>query len=118
MKYVIAIIQPFRLDEVRQALLSIPEFPGLSVSKIEGFGQGRSRAHAASIEPVTDFAQKLKLECAVKEDMVRSVVNAIAKHAHTGNRGDGKIFVIDLLSVTRIRTGERDEDGLWSPTGH
>ena len=67
-------------------------------------------AHAAGIEPVTDFTPKLELECAVKEDMIQSVVNVIATHAHTGSKGEGKIVVIDLLSVIRIRSGGRDED--------
>ena len=117
MKYVVAVIQPFKLSEVRAALLEIPEFPGMTVTRVEGFGQGRARAKATGQEPVNDFAPKIKLECAVKDAMAAAVTAAILRHAHTGNKGDGKIFVFELPCASRIRTGEHDEECLWSPTG-
>lgn len=117
MKYVVAVIQPFKLSEVRSALLDLPEFPGLTVTRVEGFGQGRARAKASGREPVTDFLPKIKVECAVKDAMAPAVAEVILRHAHTGNKGDGKVFVFDLPKAWRIRTGELDDECLWSPRG-
>lgn len=117
MKLVLAVIQPFKLDETYAALLEIPQFPGLTISRVEGFGQGRARAHAAGREPAHDFAPKVRLECAVPDAMAPRVLEVILRHAHTGNTGDGKIFVLDLQCAVRIRTGEHDDECLWSPTG-
>jgi len=117
MKLVLAVIQPFKLEETYAALLEIPQFPGLTISRVEGFGQGRARARAAGKEPIRDFAQKVKLECAVPDAMASAVVESILRHAHTGNNGDGKVFVLELPYAVRIRTGEHDDECLWSPMG-
>ena len=117
MKYIVAVIQPFKLSEVRFALLDIPEFPGLTVTRVEGFGQGRARARASGQDTLTDFVPKIKLECAVKDAMAPAVTEVIMRHAHTGNKGDGKVFVFELPCASRIRTGEHDDECLWSPTG-
>lgn len=117
MKYIVAVIQPFKLSEVSSALLEISEFPGMTVTRVEGFGQGRARSKAAGHEPLTDFVPKIKVECAVKDSMASAVTEVIMRQAHTGNKGDGKIFVFELPCVSRIRTGEHDDECLWSPTG-
>ena len=106
MKFVTAIIKPFKLDEVREALSAIG-VQGITVTEVKGFG--RQKGHTElyrGAEYVVDFLPKVKLEVAIKDDMLDQVIEAIEKSATTGKIGDGKIFVFDLEHVTRIRTGE------------
>lgn len=112
MKLITAVIKPFKLDDVREAL-SDAGISGLTVSEVKGFG--RQRGHTElyrGAEYVVDFLPKLKIEVAVADEMVDGIVDAIRKAANTGKVGDGKIFVTELLSVLRIRTGETDEEAL------
>ena len=106
MKFVTAIIKPFKLDEVREALSAIG-VQGITVTEVKGFG--RQKGHTElyrGAEYVVDFLPKVKLEVAIKDDMLDQVIEAIEKSATTGKIGDGKIFVFDLEQVYRIRTGE------------
>jgi nitrogen regulatory protein P-II 2 len=112
MKLVIAIIQPHRLDAVRDALLAIGN-EGMTVSEVRGYGRQKGHKEVyRGAEYNISFIPKLKLEVAVADDRVEPVVEAIARAAHTGKIGDGKIFVVDLESALRVRTGERDADAL------
>jgi nitrogen regulatory protein P-II 2 len=112
MKMVVAIIKPFKLDEVREALSAIG-VQGITVTEVKGFG--RQKGHTElyrGAEYVVDFLPKVKLEAAVRSDMLDQVLEAIVKAANTGKIGDGKIFVSDLEQVIRIRTGESGADAL------
>jgi nitrogen regulatory protein P-II 1 len=112
MKMVMAVIKPFKLDDVREAL-SESGVTGITVTEVKGFG--RQKGHTElyrGAEYVVDFLPKVKLEVAVTDDQVEAVVEAIVKAAGTGKIGDGKVFVYDLGSVVRIRTGELDADAL------
>ena len=112
MKMVVAIIKPFKLDEVREALSAIG-VQGITVTEVKGFG--RQKGHTElyrGAEYVVDFLPKVKLEAAIKADMLDLVLEAIVKAANTGKIGDGKIFVTDLEQVIRIRTGESGADAL------
>ena len=112
MKMVVAIIKPFKLDEVREALSAIG-VQGITVTEVKGFG--RQKGHTElyrGAEYVVDFLPKVKLEAAIKEDLLDQVVEAIEKSANTGKIGDGKIFVSDLEQVIRIRTGESGPEAL------
>ena len=112
MKLVVAIIKPFKLDDVREALAEAG-VQGVTVTEVKGFG--RQKGHTElyrGAEYVVDFLPKIKLEVAVTEDMVERVVEAIGTAARTGKIGDGKIFVSALEQVVRIRTGELDGDAL------
>ena len=106
MKMITAVIKPFKLDEVREALAEVG-VTGLTVSEVKGFG--RQKGHTElyrGAEYVVDFLPKVKLEIAVSEDLVDRVIEAIESAARTGKIGDGKIFVSTLEQVVRIRTGE------------
>ena len=106
MKLVTAIIKPFKLDEVREALSAIG-VQGITVTEVKGFG--RQKGHTElyrGAEYVVDFLPKVKIEAALADDLVDRAIEAIEKAANTGKIGDGKIFVFDLLQVVRIRTGE------------
>jgi nitrogen regulatory protein P-II 2 len=106
MKFVIAVIKPFKLDEVREALSEIG-VQGITVTEVKGFG--RQKGHTElyrGAEYVVDFLPKVKLEIALADEMVESAVEAITKAAQTGKIGDGKIFITTLEEVIRIRTGE------------
>ena len=106
MKFVIAIIKPFKLNDVRDALTAIG-VTGLTVTEVKGFG--RQKGHTEiyrGAEYVVDYMPKLKLEAAVASDLLTQTLEAIKKTAYTGQIGDGKIFVFDLEQVMRIRTGE------------
>ena len=108
MKLITAIIKPFKLDEVREALSAIG-VQGITVTEVKGFG--RQKGHTElyrGAEYVVDFLPKVKIEAAVKTDMLERVLEAIESAAKTGKIGDGKIFVFDLEKVIRIRTGETD----------
>jgi len=112
MKKVEAIIKPFKLDEVKEALSGVG-VQGITVTEVKGFG--RQRGHTElyrGAEYVVDFLPKVKLEIIVKDDQVEPVIEAIAAAAKTGRIGDGKIFVTDVGEVVRIRTGETGEDAV------
>ena len=109
MKQVTAIIKPFKLDEVREALADVG-VTGLTVTEVKGFG--RQKGHTElyrGAEYVVDFLPKVKIEAAIKSDMLEQVIEAIEKSANTGKIGDGKIFVTTVEQVVRIRTGESGE---------
>jgi nitrogen regulatory protein P-II 2 len=106
MKLITAIIKPFKLDDVRQAVADIG-IQGITVTEVKGFG--RQRGHTElyrGAEYVVDFLPKAKIELAVADDVAEQVIEAIANAARTGKIGDGKIFVVDLEQAIRIRTGE------------
>jgi nitrogen regulatory protein P-II 2 len=112
MKQVIAIIKPFKLDEVREALSAIG-IQGLTVTEVKGFG--RQKGHTElyrGAEYVVDFLPKVKLEVAIGDSQLDGVIDAIEKAARTGKIGDGKIFVMDLGQAVRIRTGETGDTAL------
>jgi nitrogen regulatory protein P-II 2 len=112
MKFVTAIIKPFKLDDVRESLSEIG-VQGLTVTEVKGFG--RQKGHTElyrGAEYVVDFLPKIKLEIAVSTDRVEAVIEAITNSAKTGKIGDGKIFVTDIDQVIRIRTGETGADAL------
>jgi len=112
MKLVTAIVKPFRLDDVRNALGEVG-IQGMTVSEVKGFG--RQRGHTElyrGAEYVVDFLPKAKIEVAVADDLVERTVEAIVESARTGKVGDGKIFVTELEQVQRIRTGETGESAL------
>jgi nitrogen regulatory protein P-II 2 len=112
MKFVTAILKPFKLDDVREALSDVG-ISGITVTEVKGFG--RQKGHTElyrGAEYVVDFLPKVKLEVAITDDQLDMVVDAISRTANTGKIGDGKIFVFDLEQVIRIRTGETGGDAL------
>ena len=110
MKYIITVIQPFKLDEVRDALSNIG-VKGMTVSEVKGFGQQKGHTEFyRGAEYVIDFLPKLKLEIATTDAQAEQVMNTIKETAHTGKIGDGKIFVLNLEHSIRIRTGETNDD--------
>jgi nitrogen regulatory protein P-II 2 len=112
MKLVTAIIKPFKLDEVREALSAIG-VQGVTVTEVKGFG--RQKGHTElyrGAEYVVDFLPKVKIEIAIKAELLEQVIEAIEKSANTGKIGDGKIFVFELEQAIRIRTGETGSDAL------
>jgi nitrogen regulatory protein P-II 2 len=112
MKLVTAIIKPFKLDDVREALSEIG-VQGITVTEVKGFG--RQKGHTElyrGAEYVVDFLPKVKLDIAISEDLLDQVIEAISKVANTGKIGDGKIFVTELEQVMRIRTGETGDDAI------
>jgi len=109
MKQITAIIKPFKLDEVRESLADVG-VTGLTVTEVKGFG--RQKGHTElyrGAEYVVDFLPKIKIEVVVAESQVENVIDTIVKAAKTGKIGDGKIFVMPVEQVIRIRTGEKDE---------
>ena len=112
MKLVIAVIKPFKLDEVREALSAIG-VQGITATEVKGFG--RQKGHTElyrGAEYVVDFLPKIKLESAVSDSFVDNTIETILKTASTGKIGDGKIFVLDLQEAIRVRTGEKGEEAL------
>ena len=112
MKFVTAIIKPFKLDEVREALSTIG-VQGITVTEVKGFG--RQKGHTElyrGAEYVVDFLPKVKIEVVMEESMVERAVEAIQQAAHTGRIGDGKTFVMTVEEAIRIRTGERGPDAI------
>ena len=112
MKMIMAIVKPFRLDDVREAVAEIG-IQGITVTEVKGFG--RQRGHTElyrGAEYVVDFLPKIKLEIIVPDDLVAQVVETVEKSARTGRIGDGKIFVTNVEEVVRIRTGERGSDAI------
>ncbi len=112
MKKIEAIIKPFKLDDVVDALSEVG-IEGITVSEVRGFGRQKGRTEVyKGAEYVVDFLPKIKIEVVLPSPLVESAVEAIRKTAHTGKIGDGKIFVLPFESVLRIRTGEKDEQAL------
>ncbi|WP_353228957.1 P-II family nitrogen regulator [Novosphingobium sp.] len=112
MQYIIAIIKPFKLDEVREALSGMG-VAGMTVSEVKGFGRQKGQTEIyRGAEYTTNMLPKVKLEIAVSDDLAPRIIEAIQQTANTGAIGDGKIFVIDLASATRIRTGETGDTAL------
>ena len=112
MKFIIAVIKPFKLDEVREALSNIG-IAGMTVSEVKGFGRQKGQTEIyRGAEYSTNMLPKVKLEIAVSDDIAAQVVETIQQTANTEAIGDGKIFVLDLASATRIRTGEAGETAL------
>ena len=112
MKLVSAIIKPFKLDEVREALSAIG-VQGITVTEVKGFG--RQKGHTElyrGAEYVVDFLPKVKVEAAVKSELLEQAIEAIERSANTGKIGDGKIFITTVERVVRIRTGETDESAV------
>lgn len=112
MKFVTAIIKPFKLDDVREALSDIG-VQGITVTEVKGFG--RQKGHTElyrGAEYVVDFLPKVKLEIAINDDMLDQVIETISNAANSGKIGDGKIFVTDLQDVIRIRTGETGPEAI------
>jgi nitrogen regulatory protein P-II 2 len=112
MKMITAVIKPFKLDDVREALSGIG-VQGITVTEVKGFG--RQKGHTElyrGAEYVVDFLPKIRLEIAVEDNMVEQIIEVLMKSASTGKIGDGKIFVHDLEQVIRIRTGESGSDAL------
>ena len=112
MKLIIAVIKPFKLEEVRTALSGLG-IQGLMVSEVKGYGRqsGHTEIYRGA-EYTVNFVPKLKLEIVVNDDQSDSVVDTIARTAQTGKIGDGKIFVLDVVQALRVRTGERNADAL------
>ena len=112
MKFIIAIIQPYRLDAVREALTTIG-VNGLTVSEVRGYGRQRGHTEVyRGAEYTINYVPKLKLEVAVDDPLADEVVDTLTKAARTGKIGDGKVFVLDLLAAMRIRTGESGSSAL------
>ncbi|MGA8864171.1 MAG: P-II family nitrogen regulator [Gallionella sp.] len=112
MKKIEAVIKPFKLDDVREALSEVG-ISGLTVTEVKGFG--RQKGHTElyrGAEYVVDFLPKIKIEVVVSTELLETAIDAIVKSAHTGKIGDGKIFVTPVEQVVRIRTGETDEAAL------
>jgi nitrogen regulatory protein PII len=111
-KLVIAIIKPFKLDEVREALTATG-VQGMTVSEVKGFGRQKGQTEIyRGAEYTTNMVPKIKIEVVVTDEQVASVVETIQQTAHTGSIGDGKIFVAEVASAVRIRTGETNETAL------
>ena len=112
MKLIMAIIKPFKLDDVREALTPLG-VQGLTVTEVKGFGRQKGQTEIyRGAEYHVSFLPKVKIELVVPDDLVDQAIEAITKAAHTGKIGDGKIFVLDVGRVVRIRTGETDADAL------
>ena len=112
MKMITAIIKPFKLDDVHEALMEIG-VPGMTISETRGYG--RQKGHTElyrGAEYVVDFLPKIKIELILSDNMVETAIDAICKAAYTGKIGDGKIVVYDLQQVVRIRTGEMGEEAI------
>ncbi|HUA54746.1 MAG TPA: P-II family nitrogen regulator [Candidatus Sulfotelmatobacter sp.] len=112
MKLIMAIIKPFKLDEVREALTTLG-IQGLTVSEVKGFGRQKGQTEIyRGAEYSVSFLPKVKIEVVVTDDLAESVIEAIQKAANTGRIGDGKIFLMDVSQAVRIRTGETNADAL------
>lgn len=112
MKKIEAIIKPFKLDDVRESLAEVG-ITGMTVTEVKGFG--RQKGHTElyrGAEYMVDFLPKVKIEIVIADDMVDTCLDTIMKTAQTGKIGDGKIFVVDVARVVRIRTGEEDEEAI------
>ncbi|GIV46173.1 MAG: nitrogen regulatory protein P-II 1 [Ignavibacterium sp.] len=113
MKEIKAIIQPFKLTEVIKELQKIEGLPGVTISDIKGFGKTRAMNAAEKvIDDLIEYVPKKKIEIVVHDDMVDKILDVIQSKAHTGNPGDGKIFVVNVENVVKIRTNERGESAI------
>lgn len=113
MKEIKAIMQPFLISKVVEALKLIPGLPGVTVSDVRGFGRAQAVGSVNTVtEGSVEYVKKSKLETVVPDEMAEKVVETIQRHAHTGNPGDGKIFVFQVDDVVRIRTGEHGEGAI------
>jgi nitrogen regulatory protein P-II 1 len=113
MKEIKAIIRPSKLLEVTEELHEIDGLPGVTISEIKGFGKGRAKKAADKVVyEMVEFMPRIQLEVVVKDEMVAEVINVIQKYAHTGNTGDGKIFVSTVDDIVKIRTNERGSDAI------
>lgn len=112
MKRIEAVIRPFKLDDVKEALNEL-EITGMTVSEVKGYGrqQGHSELYRGA-EYVVDFLPKIKIEVIVKDEAVKKTVDVIIKSSRTGKVGDGKIFISEITGIVRIRTGEEDEEAV------
>lgn len=113
MKIVTAMVQPFMLSKVTSALVAIEGFPGMTVTDVRGFGREKSlhdqgAPHRVS-EEFVDYVKKARIEIVAHDDMIDRIVETIASAAHTGNQGDGKVFVWSVARAVRIQTGETDD---------
>ena len=112
MKLIVAVIKPFKLDEVREALTPLG-VQGLTVSEVKGFGRQKGQTEIyRGAEYVVNFLPKVKIEVVVNDEIAPRVIEAVQTAAHTGKIGDGKIFVFDVAHAVRIRTGETDSDAI------
>jgi nitrogen regulatory protein PII len=116
MKMITAIIQPFMLTKLTRAFEEIDDFPGMTVADVRGFGREKAHpergAQHSRLEDLVDFTEKVRVEVAAPDALVDLIVQTIAEVAHTGNRGDGKVFVWPIDSALRVRTGETAESAL------
>lgn len=112
MKMVVAVVKPFKLDEVREALVALG-LHGMTVTEVSGYGQqkGQSEMYRGAVSEVT-FLPKVRLELVIPDERTAEAVATIENHAHTGRIGDGKIFVLPCVDIIRIRTGERGINAL------
>ncbi len=112
MKNIVAVIKPFKLDEVKQALAELG-VQGMTVTEVKGFGRQRGQTEVyRGAEYVVEFLPKVRIELVVQDDMVEKVIKAMELSARTGKIGDGKIFVMPVLEAVRVRTGERGEEAI------
>ncbi|WP_164115180.1 P-II family nitrogen regulator [Sphingorhabdus sp. Alg239-R122] len=112
MKYIIAIIKPFRLDDVRDALTGLG-VAGMTISEVKGFGRQKGQTETyRGAEYATNMVPKVKIEVAASDELAPQIIETVTSAAHSGAIGDGKIFVLDLGAATRIRTGESDDTAL------
>jgi nitrogen regulatory protein P-II 1 len=113
MKEIKAIIRPFRLLEVTEELHKIEGLPGVTVSEIKGFGKSRAKsAQDKIVYEMVEFVPRIKLEVVVEDEMADEVINTIQRYSHTGRTGDGKIFVVNVEEIVKIRTSERGRDAI------
>jgi nitrogen regulatory protein P-II 1 len=113
MKEIKAIIRPLKLLDVTEELHKIDGLPGVTVSEIKGFGKSRAKnARDKIVYEMVEFIPRIQLEVVVNDEMVDEVVNVIQKYSHTGNTGDGKIFVVNVEETVKIRTNERGRDAI------
>lgn len=110
MKMITAMIQPFMLNKVTSALEAIQDFPGMTITKVQGFGRRSLRTqHSLHID---EFKDKIRIEIVTPDEKASQIVETLARFAHTGHSGDGKVFVWPVESAVRIQTGEKDEAAL------
>jgi nitrogen regulatory protein P-II 1 len=113
MKEIKAIIRPFKLLEVAEALKKIEGLPGVTVSDIRGFGKSRAKnARDKVLYELVELVPRIKLEVVVEDELADEVINVIQKYSHTGHTGDGKIFVVNVEEIIKIRTNERGRDAI------
>lgn len=116
MKMITAFIQPFMLTKLVRAFETLADFPGMSVTEVQGFGREKAHREAGTqhsrLEDIVDFAKKVRVEVAAPDAMAEDIIRTIAQVTHTGNRGDGKILVWPIEAALRVRTGEAGESAL------